>query len=252
MPSTSLLSFVALLVAGSALSVRAQDTVEWSTETRTSLSFRVREAAVRPLLPEGWRARPAAGADDSATVTVTMMERLLVLDGQGNPVRTGMTRYVVLSVAAEEAASGRTGTLIVAGISPEGAGAYGVYQTATTARVERSSSGEAEDGGQAQESWEFAAVNGDRLSLRVRYRRARPTRATSVATLRSGARPDFTRTYRINQATDVLRGANATADRVDEIEFRATGPRLAPLFDGSETLLTVTSIPWYLREISVP
>jgi hypothetical protein len=69
--------------------------------------------------------------------------------------------------------------------------------------------------------------------------------------VRSAITPEFQRTYRIDQAADVLRSA-ATPDRVEQITFRASGPALAALFDGSETLLGVTAIPYYVREISIP
>ena len=69
--------------------------------------------------------------------------------------------------------------------------------------------------------------------------------------IRSAKRPEFTRTYRIDQAADVLRSAS-TADRIESLTFRASGPSYAPLFDGREQLLSVTSFPWYVREISVP
>ena len=69
--------------------------------------------------------------------------------------------------------------------------------------------------------------------------------------LRSARHPEFTRTYRVDQAADVLR-SRSTPDRVDRLTFRASGAAFAPLFDGQETLLSVTWFPWYVREISVP
>ena len=63
--------------------------------------------------------------------------------------------------------------------------------------------------------------------------------------------PEFTRTYRIDQAADVVR-SRSTPDHIDRLTFRASGAAFAPLFDGQETLLSVTWFPWYVREISVP
>ena len=104
----------------------------------------------------------------------------------------------------------------------------------------------------AEETWEFSAASGERLELRLAYRRGAPVKTRAQTTVRSRVRPDFTRTYRIDQASDVLRSLTTTMDRVEALAFRASGPRFAPLFDGSETLLSVTAIPWYAREISVP
>jgi hypothetical protein len=61
----------------------------------------------------------------------------------------------------------------------------------------------------------------------------------------------LTRTYQIDQAADVVRSAS-TADRVETLRFRASGSAFAPLFDGKEALLSVTSLPYYVREVSVP
>jgi len=36
------------------------------------------------------------------------------------------------------------------------------------------------------------------------------------------------------------------------LSFKASGPALARLFDGSEVMLGVTAVPFYVREISIP
>jgi hypothetical protein len=211
----------------------------------------VNEAAAQRLLPPGWTVAPStAAANRGANLNVTLIDRELVLDGQGKPLRTGTSRYVVLGIPARNAA-GETNTVVVTGLSPEGPGAYGVYLTAIMARVERSSSSKAEEAGQATEYWEFAAASGERLEVRLSYRRAAPVKSHVEARVRSGKHPEFTRTYRIDQAADVLRGA-ASTDRITDLTFRASGAALATLFDGTEQLLSVTSVPWYVREVSVP
>lgn len=240
-----------MLMVGSVNAAAAQTVTEWSTESRLALSFRVNEAAAQRLLPPGWTLAPsAAPANRGGNLTVSMIERQLVLDPQGKPLRTGTSRYVVLAIPARNAA-GEANTIVVGGLSPEGAGAYGAYLTATVARVERTMSGQNEEAGLATEHWEFASASGERFDLRLSFRRATPVKSHAEARLRSATRPGFTRTYRIDQATDVLRSA-ASPDRITELTFRASGPALASLFDGTEQLLSVTSIPWYVREVSVP
>ena len=230
----------------------AQNVTEWSSETRTALSFKVNADALQKMLPPGWVSTPSAAAGTpGANLNVTMMERAIVLDPQGKPVRSGTSRYMVLGVPARNAQSGQSNTIIVGGLSPEGAGAYGVYLTATTATLERTVTGEAEGYARVQESWEFGAASGERVELKVAYRRGPVTKAHVDSVVRSGIRPEFQRTYRIDQATDVLRSATSP-DRVEALSFRATGPKLAALFDGRETLLGVSAIPFYVREISIP
>ena len=56
----------ALLIGSSPAT--AQDYEECSAEVRTSLSFRVSEAAILPLLPPGWSVRPIADAPGKVNI----------------------------------------------------------------------------------------------------------------------------------------------------------------------------------------
>ena len=47
-------------------------------------------------------------------------------------------------------------------------------------------------------------------------------------------------------------GADGNADRLKKVTFKASGEKLSPLFDGSEKLISVISVPWYQREIYLP
>jgi hypothetical protein len=248
-----LLPAVASLLLFMPHATNAQGVTEWSAETRTTMSFKVNERALQPLLPDGWTIEPSTGATNrGANLTVTVMERQVVLDPQGRPLKTGSSRYTVLTVPARNTESGQVSTMAVMGISPEGAGAYGVYETATVSRVERTSSGTGEDNGRGREQWEFVSAGGNRLAVTVAYRRGPATRARAETRIRSAKTPDFTRTYRIEQATDLVRSTVTNVNRLDEWKFEASGPRLGTIFDGTETLLSVTLVPSYVREISIP
>lgn len=249
--ASALLRLLMLMFALPA-SVAAQDRVEWSTETRTSLGFRVNAAAIVPLLPQGWSVATIADAPGQVNLSVTFMDRHLVLDAQGQQVRTGTSRYMVMSVQARHESNGQSGTMIVNGISPEGTGAYEVYQPAVVARVERSSSGQAEEFGLTEETWELAAGSGDSVALNLRYRKALPVRRQSSVVIRSGRRPEFTRTYQIDQAADALGTPAAPGSRIEHVSFSAAGPLFSRIFDGTEVITGVTSIPFYSREIFIP
>ena len=234
-----------------ASSVSAQTITEWSAENRVSLSFHVNDEALQRLLPAGWTSAPStAPGDRGANLRVVFIDRQLAFDGQGKAFRTGTSRYIVFSVPARNA-SGEANTVIVRGLSPEGPGAYGVNLTAVVSTVTRSATAQAEEGGRTEESWRFAAASGERIELQVAFRRAPAVKTHAETRLRSALHPELTRTYKIDQAADVVRSA-ATPDRVESLTFRASGAAFAPLFDGKETLLSVTSLPWYVREVSVP
>jgi hypothetical protein len=231
----------------------AQNVTERSVEIRTSLSFRVAAPAVQKLLPVGWTVPPASDASNNgrATIGVTMMDRLMVVDAKGQPVGSGSIRYVVITTSARNA-EGKAGTLAIGGISPDAPGSYEVYLPAVTARVERTTEAQGVESGRAKETWEFATASGEKISLALQYRRGRLTKSRNDVVVRSGRRPEFQRTYHIDQASEVLRNAAQTDDRVDAISFKASGGFLSSLFDDSATLLSVTSVPWYFREITVP
>jgi hypothetical protein len=241
----------AVIIGACATAMHAQNATEWSSESRITLAFEVNPASIQGRLPSGWSLAPSSSAATrGANVNVTFMERQIVLDPQGKPVRSGTSRYAVVGAPARSQA-GQSNTIILAGLSPEGIGAYGVYTPAITAALQRTTDGSGEEFARVQETWELAGQNGDRLSLRVVYRRGPVTRGRAETIVRSAKRPDFQRTYRIDQATDVVRSAN-TPDRVEQLAFRAEGPSFASMFDGSEKLVGVTVVPYYVREISIP
>lgn len=229
----------------------AQTVTEWSVETRLVLAFHVNEAALQRLLPAGWTSAPStAPGDRGANLRLVFVDRQLALDGHGKPFRAGTSRYIVFAVPARNAA-GEVNTVVVSGLSPEGPGAYGANITATASTVTRSSTAQAENSGRAEERWAFAAASGERIDLQVAFRRAPPVKSHAESKIRSALKPELTRTYQIDQAADVVRSL-ATPDRVESLTFRASGGAFAPLFDGKETLLSVTSLPYYVREVSVP
>jgi hypothetical protein len=41
-------------------------------------------------------------------------------------------------------------------------------------------------------------------------------------------------------------------DRVLKYPFKATGAKLSPLFDGLEQLISITSVPFFSRQIFLP
>ncbi len=89
--SSSVLAFVLATPA------TAQTVTEWSAENRVALRFHVNDAALQRLLPPGWTSAPStAPANRGANLTVTFIERQLVLDGQGKQYRAGASRYIAL------------------------------------------------------------------------------------------------------------------------------------------------------------
>jgi hypothetical protein len=49
-----------------------------------------------------------------------------------------------------------------------------------------------------------------------------------------------------------VRVAGASEDRLTKVSFKAAGGVFASMFDGSEQLISLNSVPWDQREIYLP
>jgi len=50
----------------------------------------------------------------------------------------------------------------------------------------------------------------------------------------------------------VVRSTATGIDRVNKFSIKATGPRFAPLFNGAEQLIRITSVPTYSLAVYAP
>jgi len=77
-------------------------------------------------------------------------------------------------------------------------------------------------------------------------------RTKTEATPHSAKTPEFYRIYRIEQATDVVRSIATGTDRAQKVAFKAAGEPFAQMFDGTEQLISITSVPFYTRQVFLP
>jgi hypothetical protein len=216
---------------------------------RTILTFRAPDAAVQKTLPAGWELNPpATGPDTGANLIVYVTDFQMIHDAQGKPLPTRPS--VALIVPAKKSGSNLTAFMVTGGFTAEAGtpGPYGVFAPAKVT-VDRRSRRDGDGTAIIDESWEMNATDGSALEFRVRFQRGAPDREKVAWQYYSAAKPDFHRTYRIDHGVDVVRSLPAGVDRVSTFVFKATGPKLAPLFDGSERLISITSIPFYSRSI---
>lgn len=229
---------------------------ELNVESRISLAFTAHPEAVAALLPPGWQSNAfAAGPSRGANLLLILSDRQLVQDGNGAPLPgQAINLLAVAAVPARHAETGAQGVMIVHGLSaqPEGApGPYDVFSAAeaTAERTLRAGAGDTRTG---DEQWHFAGADGTVLELRMRHTRGVPVRSQTETRAYSRIRPDFSRIYRADQGSFVLRSSVDGTDSVADWRFRATGPQLGTLFDGSEQLVSVTAIPWLVRQVFLP
>jgi hypothetical protein len=222
-------------------------------EERTLLRFKVPDATAQKFLPEGWQASPdAAGASKDANLNVVFVDLLTVQNPDGTPGETYRVAGVV--IPAKKKGTDATVPMVVTGFASTPSyvpGAYGTFALAS-ATVDRHARTDLGGTTNVEESWEFKADSGDLIQLQLQYVRGVLTRSKAETTPHSAIKPDFYRIYRIEQAADVVRSTAAGTDRAQKYLFKAVGGKLSQIFDGSEQLVSITSLPFYSRQVFLP
>lgn len=233
----------------------AETLVESNVDNRVYLSFRVNQAELQRWIPTPWQvgAIPAGPAKD-ANALVVFGHPLLRQGPDGKPLTpTGTSRFVVLAVPGKHGQTGESRLFVIRGYSSDHAGLPGAYKNyvKATIRREHTLKGENLEQGVATEAWEMRS-DGGTMQLRLAYQRGTPSRAKAESKVYSAVEPDFFRIYRVDQGVDVVKSVPAGVDRVQGYEFRTTVAELAKLFDGSEQLVSISVLPWYVRQVFLP
>jgi hypothetical protein len=245
--STGAISIVYPAAAQEAEKLFASDVV-----VRTMLAFKVPDAAVEKTLAAGWQLNPPeTGPDKGANLIIYVTDFQMIQDPQGKPLPTRPS--VALIVPARKGSSALAAFMVTGGFTAQAntPGPYGNFAPAKV-NVDRRSQTDGDGKAAINETWEMKAEDGTGLEFRVQFQRGVPLREKVAWQYYSAAKPDFHRTYRIEHGLDVARSVPAGIDRVSTFAFKAVGPKLAPLFDGTERLISITSVPFYSRSIYLP
>lgn len=249
---TSSMTKAAAMAAAGALAAGAPALALTQTENivaeqRTSVSLRVKPEAAQAFLPAGWTVAAAPGAPN---LTLIFMDRKLALTPDGKPLQSGVNRLLVLSISARNTATGQVRGLIVGGYStdPQGVpGAYKVYApgAVTVARTERTQAAGGKEQVTVEEHWTATGADGATVKLDLAFARGVPTLGGFEQQIYSGADPEFHRTYRGQQASEVLRGPGV--DKVQSVKLSAKGGKLGAAIDGTQQIVTISQAPYYAR-----
>ena len=237
-----------VLILGAAPALAQEKFDGTNVDVRTVLDFKVSDAAVQKLLPPGWEVNPAtSGPSAGANLRVAFVDSLAAYDAQGKP--TPPIRNLIFGIPAKKV--GVPGALMLfVLLSPGDGGSYGVSMKSTNV-VEHKIRHEPGVPTTVEESWEFKAENGHLVSLQIHYVRGVATRSKSEIRNYSQSKPEYFRIYRSDQGVDIVRGTDSGTERLKKYTFKASGEKLSSLFDGTEQLVSLTSLPWYQREIYV-
>jgi hypothetical protein len=243
----------ALLVLAACPAI-AQDKEKASTidlSPRTTLAFKVSDAAVQKLLPAGFRVNsPTAGPSKGANINVVLINYVMVQDMQGKPLPLRTT--AALNVPSKNAAGEAVGLVVGGFIAKGGApGPYFAYEAANT-NIDRRSHTDTDGKSIVDETWEIGGDDGNTLQVELQFARGMPARGKAESKIQSAAKPDVYRIYQFDYAADIVRSAASGIDRVSKFSFKTSGPKLAPLFDGSQQLISIISVPFYSRTTYLP
>jgi hypothetical protein len=233
---------------------KAETLVEQSSEARMQLDFHVPDAALKSMLPGGWEPNIAAqGAAKDANLRMIFIDRINVTAPDGAPAGSGQLVY--LAIPIKQGSAVPNAQMLIYGLTSdpkEAPGPFGVYQLATTHRMERSTAAVGPKT-ETTEQWSFTAANGERMELALKYERGIGRKASNETKFFSSTNPGFYQIFKVDQNLDIMRNATITVpDKVKEFQYKASGGKLSALFDGTEKVLSIDNISWYNRAIYLP
>lgn len=241
---------------GPAGMANAQTLLEQSAEIRMQLDLAVSPQALKALLPDGWEPFVAtAGAAKDCNVRLIFVDRVDITGPDGAPVGTEQMVYFA-SPIKKTGSNEMAGQMVIDGITsnPKAApGPFNVYQGATVYRVERSTHAAAVGPIENEDTWDFTGADGEHLSLHLTYERGVARKLSAETKFFSAADPNSYQIWKVDQGLDIMRNATVPVkDHVKTFEFKASGGRVAKLFDGSERVVSVDALHWYNRAVSSP
>jgi hypothetical protein len=224
---------------------------------RITLGFQVKPEAVQALMPAPWQLVPLNGGPlKGANFLVSFINRIREDDPEGKPRYSGNNPFVVFVAPAKHPQTGQAVGVILEGLASNPAGVPGYYKVyrPATVRVEHASKSHEVDAEEVTDVWEVRDGAGSgRVELRLQALvnvRARARDKGEPENI-SAKDPALWRIYKFDAATDVVKSVPQGIDRVKGYTFRLTVPEYRKLFDGSEKLIGITLLPWYVRETFV-
>jgi hypothetical protein len=91
------------------------------------------------------------------------------------------------------------------------------------------------------------------MEVHLKYERRGAPKATADVKFFSAKDPASYQIFKYDRGLDIMRNATVNVgDRVTEFSYKASGGRIAKLFDGSEKVLSIDAIHWMSRSAFAP
>jgi hypothetical protein len=225
-------------------------------EYRLLVALRVKPADLQSLLPDPWQVDPVAkGPLKDANLFVIFIDNLLHQDAEGKTALGGTYQLAVIAAPAKNAQTAESAPFVLRVYAPhEDISVVNPYKNTIRAKISREQTLKSKnlEPGTATELWEMKDDSGGMMLLQMSYQKAVPRRSNQELKPRSAVEPDFFRIYRVDQGSDLIKSIPANIDRTQNFKFQVTKSEFGELFDGSEEIIGVISIPWYIRKVFLP
>lgn len=240
----------------SAMPTLAQHQVEENAEHRTSVAVHVNEVELAKFLPEPWKIdTPPSGGRKGYNLILQFRDRIMDLDAEKNPVAGGSERGLILLVPARNTTTGETGLRVIREYTANPNFLPGLYKNSKLlSRMHLTQTLEADgvDPGIGKEVWQLQESDGGVANLSFEYTRGVPKRVNRTYNMYGSTDPKLTRIYHTDQGLDEVLNTGDKVDRTHDLSLKITIKELKGMFDGSEKMIYVEILPWYLREVSDP
>ena len=234
----------------------AETLVGSNVDYRIAVALHVEQAKLQSWLPAPWQVNPVPkGPLKGANLYIIFTDRLLNQDAQGNPAAGGTFRAVAFVATAKHTQTGESAPFVIRIFIPhKDIKLYNPYKNSVQATIRRELTLKSAnlEPGTGSELWELRDSAGGMLQFRMEYQRAVPSRAKRVSKPRSAVEPTFFRIYRFDQGSDLVKSIPAGIDRVQNYKLRVTVSEFRKLFDGTEQLVGIVVVPWYVRQLYLP
>ena len=227
--------------------------VQNTVENRVLLAFKVDGAALAEVMPEGWTPitlpkGPVAGSN----LILSFFDRLLITDAEGKPANPASSP--VLALVAYGKAEGVEGvrTFVTAIYEvPPMVDPFGVSEEADITRDAAMRYNA--DGRTRSEAWTVQPMSGGAFSFDLDYRVAGYGWSEGGTSMPySASDPGFHQIYRYDQLAELAMNPGLGRELDGTFSYTAEIPALSGLFDGSEEVVSVVSIPVYVRQVYEP
>ena len=229
--------------------------VQATVESRVMLAFRANAGAIQQLIPSPWQLNTVAkGPMQGANFFVVLGDRAIDQAPDGKPRAGGISRFTAFAAPAKNPDTGESGVFVFRIFTVNSEEIPGPYKCGALAEISRkySYAGDNMEFGVGEEKWIVDAKSQADIELTFRYQKSLPFRLDRELNVYSAVEPTFYRIYRVDQGTDIVMSKPKNVDRLLGYDARMNVPEFKSVFDGTEELISVAVLPWYVRKVFLP